>query len=326
MRRRDFITLLGGAAVTWPLAAWAQQARMPVVGFLHPGAPERNASVAEAFRKGLSETGFVEGRNLAIEYRWAQGNNERLSELTADLVRRRVTVIAALTGAAALRAKAATTTIPVVFASAGDPVANGLVSSFNRPGGNVTGYAAMSQELAGKRLGILHELLPQAMRFALLVSPNSPNVQAETTDAQAAAAAIGRQLEIFTASTSADIDSAFAALVQRRVEAVVVSSQTLFSERRAQLLMLSARHALPTMFSAREMVEAGALIGYGPDTLDPDRQAGLYVGRILKGDKPAELPIIRSTKFELVINLQTAKLFDIAVPPALLATADEVIE
>jgi putative tryptophan/tyrosine transport system substrate-binding protein len=318
--------LLGGAAAAWPLAARAQQAGVPVVGFLHPGVPERSTSFVDAFRKGLSETGHVEGRNVAIEYRWAQNNNDRLSELTADLVRRRVAVIAALTAAAALPAKAATTTIPVVFTTAGDPVESGLVTSLNRPGGNVTGYSVMSQQLAGKRLGVLHELMPHATRFALLVNPNSPNVQAETADARAAAATIGRELQIFTASTNAEIDSAFANLVQRRVEAVIVSSQTLFLERRAQLLMLSARHALPTMFSARENVEAGALIGYGPDVLDQYRQAGLYVGRILKGEKPADLPVMRPTKFELVINLQTAKLFGIEVPQTLLVTADELIK
>jgi putative tryptophan/tyrosine transport system substrate-binding protein len=286
MRRREFITLLGGAAAAWPLVARAQQRAMPVIGFLQSGSPEPNAHLVAAFRQGLGETGYVEGRNVAVEYRWAHNDNNRLPELAADLVRLRVAVIATPgSTAAASAAKSATTTIPIVFSGGGDPVQTGLVASLNRPGGNVTGVSSMSGELGAKRLGLLQELVPRAARFVMLVNPNNPLAEAFVTDVRAAGAAIGRQIEVLTASTSRDIDTAFA---------------------------MDA--------------EAGGLISYGPSNTDLVRQAGIYTGRVLKGEKPADMPILRATKFELVINLKTAKALGLDVPPMLLARADEVIE
>jgi len=325
-RRREFITLLGGGAAAWPIAARGQQAAMPVIGYLSVTAPEASQPFIAALRKGLSETGYVEGRNVAIEYRWAHNEHDRLPELAADLVRRQVAVIATSSTPAALAAKAATTTIPIVFSGGADPVQSGLVASLNRPGGNVTGLSSMNTDLIGKRLGILHELLPVAARFAVLVDPNAANAESTITDAQAAAAAIGRQIEVLTASSNREIDAAFASLVQKRIEVLLVSPHTLFFNRRVQLVTLGVRHAAPAIYPTREFVEAGGLMSYGSSVPDIQRQVGIYVGRILKGEKPADLPVVRPTKFELVINLQTARLLGIEVPATLLAIADEVIE
>jgi putative ABC transport system substrate-binding protein len=327
VRRRDFIAGLGGAtAFAWPLAARAQQPAMPVIGYLSFGTPEEGINGLAAFRKGLSEMGYVEGRNVAIEFRFAQNDGSRLPELAADLIRRRVAVIASLGGAATLAAKALTRTIPIVFAANGDPVQLGIVASLNRPGGNVTGINTLSGELGPKNLGLIHELLPRATRFALLINTTSAGIpDTVIPDLRAAAAAIGREIEFFHASTNAEIDTAFASLVQKRTDALLVQNQTLFRTRRAQILTLAARHAVPVIYGERAYVEAGGLMSYGPSASDPNR-LGIYAGRILKGEQPADLPVIRSAKFEFLINLQTAKTLSIEVPPTLLAIADEVIE
>ena len=328
MRRREFITLLGGVATSWPLAAHAQQLALPVIGFLHNGSPEPSAGPVAAFRKGLSDTGFIEGQNVAIEYRWAHNDNDRLPELAADLVRRRVAVIATPIGtAAALAAKAATTSIPIVFSSGADPVKAGLVASLNRPGGNVTGIGNLTSELGAKQLGILHELLPRATRFALLVNPNNPVVtEAIIKDAQSAAAAIERQIEVVTAGSNRDIDAAFAAVAANRSDALLVGADAMFLDRRVQLATLAMRQMLPTINPLREFVDAGGLMSYGASNADRYRQVGIYTGRILKGEKPADLPVVQPTKFEFVINLKTAKALGLEIPPKLLFTADEVIE
>jgi putative tryptophan/tyrosine transport system substrate-binding protein len=329
MRRREFITLLGSGVAGWPLAARAQQPAMPVIGLLEPSAPEPNPNHALAFLKGLGETGYVDGQNVAIEHRWAEGQYDRLPVLAADLVRRRVAVIVApLSAAATLAAKAATTTTPIVFITGADPVKAGLVASLNRPGGNVTGAVTMNAELGAKRLGLLQELLPAATRFAVLVNPNTPPVaEAVIADMQAAASAIGRQVDVLTAGTNRDIDTAFASAVQKRVDALVVSPDGFFSgNRRVQIVVLAARHALPVIYANREDVDGGGLMSYGSSVPDVFRQAGRYTGRILKGEKPADMPVLRATRFEFVINLQTAKTLGINIPPTLLARADEVIE
>jgi putative ABC transport system substrate-binding protein len=328
MRRREFISLLGGAAAAWPLPLRAQQPAMPVVGFLHPASPEAFARLVAAFRKGLSDGGYVEGQTVAIEYRWAHNDNARLPELAADLVRRRVAVIAAPLGTAtAVAAKAATQSIPIVFGIGTDPVKAGLVASLNRPGANVTGVGALTSELSAKRLGVLHELLPRAARFALLVNPTNP-VAAETmiADTRSAAAAIGRPLDIVTASSHRDIEMAFATLAEKRCEGLLLGVDPLFNTRRVQLATLSVRHMLPTIYPVREFAEAGGLMSYGPDNADRFRQVGVYTARILKGEKPADLPVIQAAKFEFVINLPTARALGLDIPPMLLARADEVIE
>ena len=324
-RRREFITLLGGAAATWPLAARAQQP-MPVIGYLYAGSPEPSAHLLAAFRKGLTETGYVEGQNLAIEFRWARNETDRLPELAADLVRRQVAVIATPgSSVASTAAKAATLSIPIVFSMGGDPVQAGLVASFNQPGGNVTGISSMNTELGSKRLGLLHELVPNAERFATLVM-NSPLYQPLVEDVQAGAASIGRPIDVVYASTSRDIDAAFSRIVQKRIEALVLTPGPLFNNNRVQLATLAARHALPAIYSSREFAEAGGLMSYGTNLGDAYRQAGVYTGRILKGEKVADLPVLQSTKFEFVINLNTAEAFGLTFPPGLLAIADEVIE
>jgi putative tryptophan/tyrosine transport system substrate-binding protein len=305
----------------------AQQPAMPVIGYLLAGGPEGYANSLAAFRKGLSETGYVEGRNVAIEPRFAQNEFDRLPALAADLVRRRVAVIATFTLPAALAAKAATTTIPIVFNIGLDPVQAGLAASLNQPGGNVTGVTTMSDVLWSKKLGLLHELLPGAVRFAMLVNPNSPLVAETTiTEVQAAARTFGRQIEVLTASTNREIDMAFASLVQKRADALLVSPDTLFGSRRVQLVTLAARDRIPAIYRSRQFVEAGGLMSYGPNPSDQQREVGIYTGRILKGDKPADLPVMRATRFEFVINLQTARTLGIDIPATLLAIADEVIE
>jgi ABC-type uncharacterized transport system substrate-binding protein len=328
MRRREFITLLGGgAAVAWPFTAHAQQPGTPVVGYLYTGAPDTGAHYATAFRKGLGEAGFTEGQNVAIEYRWGHNDPARLPELAADLVRRRVAVIVVPGASAGLfAAKAATATIPIVFRTGGDPVQLGYVASLNRPSGNITGVGAMSVETGTKRLGLLHELLPRATRFAALIAPNDTNAEPVTKDLQAAAAVIGRRIEFFPASNIREIDAAFAGLIQKRPDALLVVPQGLLINRRVQIVTLATRHALPTIYPNRDFVEIGGLMSYGSNPVEQFRQTGIYAGRILKGEKPAEMPILRASAFEFVVNLQTARSLDIDIPTTLLARADEVIE
>jgi ABC-type uncharacterized transport system substrate-binding protein len=327
MKRREFITLLGGAAAAWPLAARAQQTTMPVVGFLHSASPGRRREQVAAFQHGLSEAGFVEGRNVAIEYRWAEDEYDRLPGLAADLVSRRVAVIAAVGNlATALAAKAATKSVPIVFMNSGDPVRSGLVASLNRPGGNVTGVSNLQAELAAKQLGLLHELVPGAARVGVLVNPSSPLAEPTIADARAAAASVGWQIEVLAASSNRDIDVAFASLAQKQVGALLVGVDSLFLSRRVQVVTQAVRHAIPTIYPIREDAEAGGLMSYGPNNTDAYRQAGVYTARILKGEKPADLPVQLPIRFEFVVNLQTAKVIGIEIPPTLLARADEVIE
>jgi putative tryptophan/tyrosine transport system substrate-binding protein len=326
MRRREFIATLGVAA-TWPFAAWTRQSAMPVIGYLFAGSPEQTTHLLAAFRKGLSEAGYVEGQNVAIEYRWGHTDDSQLPGLAAVLVRRRVTVIAAPGSTpAALAAKAATITIPIVFGIGTDPVQVGLVDSLNRPGGNVTGVSYLQKELTVKRLGLLHELLPRAAQFAVLANPSNPSTEPVTKEANAGAAAIGGQIEVLTATTNRDIDAVFARLAQNPADALLVNADPLFFTRRVQLVTLAARHALPTMYPNREYVEIGGLVSYGPKLADQFRQVGVYVGRIIEGKKPEDLPVVQPTGMEFVVNLQTADVFGLAVPPTLLARADEVIE
>ena len=327
MRRRQFITLLGGAAAVWPLAARAQQqAAMPVVGFLSGVSPGPFAQRVAAFRQGLSETGAIEGRNVAIEYRWAEGQYDRLPALATDLVGRRVVVIVAYTDRAALTAKAATTTIPIVFLIGNDPIKLGLVASLARPGESITGVSWFGVDLEAKQLSLLHELVPNAAIIALLVDLNVPNVASQVSQVQAAARALGPQLVVLNARTPSDIDMAFASLVRERVGALVVGAGAFLLSRRDQIIALAARHAIPTIYGFREYSADGGLISYGNDIPDAFRRAGVYTGRILKGDKPADLPVERATKFELVINLKTAKALGLAVPNSMQLLADEVIE
>jgi ABC-type uncharacterized transport system substrate-binding protein len=326
MRRREFIAALSSAAA-WPLAASGQQPALPVVGYLSGQSPAESADPLAAFRRGLNDTGYVEHRNLGIEYRWAEGHNDRLPAFAADLVRLQVSVIAAVGGvASALAAKAATATIPIVFTAGSDPVKLGLVSSFNRPGGNVTGVSFLVAELGSKRLGLLHELVPAATTIGFLINRTGATSQAEITEVQTAARVLGLHLHVENASDERAVEAAFARFVQQRINALFVLSDAFFNDQRDRLAALAARHALPAIYSTRPAVEAGGLMSYGPNVIDVYRQIGVYTGRILKGEKPADLPVVQPTKFELVVNMKTAKALGIAVPPTLRAIADEVIE
>ena len=326
MKRRTFITLIGGAAA-WPLAARAQQPALPVIGFLGSDSPDLYAARLLAFRQGLREAGFVEGQNVAIEYRWAEGHNDRLPALAADLLARRVALIATSTTPAALALKAATATIPIVFFVAGDPVALGLVASLNRPGGNFTGTTTLTLEVASKWLQLMHEMVPAAGAFGLLVNPTSPDLaEAQGRDLRAAARSLGLQIHPLQASTDRELDAAFTTLPQIGDGGLIVSSDSFFFTRSEQLATLAARHGVPTIFGFREFAAAGGLMSYGADLLDQHRIIGLYVGRILKGEKPADLPVQQSTKVELVLNLKTARTLGLSVPLPLIGRADEVIE
>jgi len=328
IKRRAFITLLGGAAAAWPLAARAQQPAMPVVAFIHSGAANALARYAAAFRKGLSEAGYTEGQNVTVEYHWLEGHYKRLAALLADLIRRRVAVIATpASHPAALAAKAATSTIPIVFGVGEDPVKLGLVASLARPGGNATGVNAFSFEVNAKRLGLMHELLPKANRFAVLLNPASASSAEATSKAlKEAARTLGLDIVFFNATTADEIDAAFAAFARERPDALFIAGDGFFASRSVQFATLAVRERIPASFSTRVLVEAGLLMCYGADIVDTFRQVGVYTGSILKGAKPADLPVLQSTKFEFVINQQTAKSLGIDIPPMLLARADEVIE
>jgi len=326
MRRREFITMLGGVAAAWPVAVKAQQPTMPVIGFLNGASPEGWAPFAAAFRQGLSETGFVEGRNVGIEYRWAEGHADRLPALAADLVRRQVAVIAAAGASSSLAAKAATTTIPIVFSAAIDPVAAGLVVSLSRPAGNVTGVTNLGVELLQKQVEMLHEVVPIATIVAGLVNPTFPGSEAEARDLQAAARRLGLELHVVYAGSERDLDTAFETMVRLGATALVIGVDPFFLSRRDQIAALAIRYAIPAIFYLREFAAAGALMSYGPSLTDAYRQVGIYAGRILKGEKPADLPVVQPSKFELVINLKTAKALGLDVPWFLQQRADEVIE
>jgi putative ABC transport system substrate-binding protein len=326
MRRREFITLLGGAAATWPLTTQAQQPVLPVVGFLRSTSPADSANLIAALRHGMNEVGYVEGQNVLIEYRWAEGQTDRLPALAADLVRRQVAVIIA-GGLPATRAcKGATATIPIVFSTGSDPVTDGFVASLNRPGGNFTGVVFINSVLGAKRLELLRQLVPKATIIGVLMSPNDSDAEAEQRDVLAAAQAIGQRLIVLEVSSDRDIEAAFATFVQRGVDALFVGTGAFMLSNREQVAALAALHALPACYFLKQFVTAGGLMSYGTSITDAYRQAGIYVGRILKGEKPANLPVIQSTKFEFVINLKTAKKLDLEIPPTLLALADEVIE
>jgi ABC-type uncharacterized transport system substrate-binding protein len=324
VRRRKFIALIGGAAVAWPPAVRAQQA-MPVIGFLSPTSPEPTTERLRAIRRGLKDTGFVEGENVAIEYRWAEGQFDRLPTLAAELVRRQVAVIAA-NGPAALAAKAATTTIPIVFAIGDDPVKQGLVASLGRPGGNLTGVNFFTAEVGAKRLELLRELVPTATRVAVLVNPTGNNAETTSKDMQAAARAMGLQIQVIRASSSREINAAFAMFARERPDALLIGADPYFNSRRVQMVQLAARHAVPATYAGRDYSEVGGLMSYGASLADAFRQMGVYTGHILKSAKPADMPVVQSSKFELVINAETARMLGLTVPPSVLARADEVIE
>ena len=327
MKRRAFIMLLGGAAAAWPLAAQAQQTAMPVIGFLHPSSPEAAANSLTAFRRGLQESGYVEGNNVAIEYRWAENRIDRLPEMAADLVRHQVAVIVTPGSTAApLAAKAATKTIPIVFSVGTDPVKLDLVDSLNRPGGNATGVSYFTQELGPKRLGLLRELIPGDADVIVLGNPRNAATDLAVRDMQIAVSTIGQQITVLNASDSREIDTAFTTMVQKRAPALLIIADALFTSRRVQLVTLATRHAIPAIYTSREFAEVGGLMSYGANLRDISRQVGAYTGRILKGAKPVDLPVVQPTKFEFVINLQTARALRLEVPPTLLARADEVIE
>jgi putative ABC transport system substrate-binding protein len=326
LARRKFIAALSGTAFAWPFTARAQQPAMPVIGFLRDSTAAGSGFIVDGLRKGLAEAGFVEGQNLKIDYAWTEGQSVRLSALAVELVGRHVPVIVSSAVNATIAAKAATSTIPVVFAINNDPVASGLVASLNRPGGNLTGVSYLSAELGAKRLGLIHELLPKVTDFAVLAHPTYPSSAQFVSDAEAAARTSGLQVEVFNASTESEIDTAFAALSAHRLGALLIANHPLFTTHRERVIALAARYAVPTMYVQREYATEGGLLSYGPSLPDVYRLAGGYAGRILKGDKPADLPVIQPTKFELVINLKTAKALKLEIPPALLAHADEVIE
>jgi putative ABC transport system substrate-binding protein len=325
MRRREFITLLGGAAVAWPLAAGAQQPAMPVIGWLQGGADQPTPKVRAAFIKGLNEVGYVEGRNVRIELRGTEQYNQVVA-LATELVRRRVTVIYAVGTSAAQAAKSATATIPIVFTGAGDPVRLGLVTSLSRPGGNVTGMTSMGGELGAKRLELLRELIPQAIRIGILTNPTSVIREDNVANLQAAARSVGQEIIVLNANTAAEIDKAFATAAEGHMDALLVDSFTITFSRRDQFIALAARYAIPASYSNPEIVAAGGLMSYGPDISEYRRQSGIYVGRILKGEKPADLPVQQPTKYELAINLKTAKALGLDIPATIYARADEVIE
>lgn len=326
MRRRDFIKVVAGAAAAWPMAARAQS-KVPVVGFLRSGSSADSAPLVAAFRQGLNESGYIEGQNVAIEYRWAEGHYDRLSALAADLVQRQVDVLVATGGDASVNATvAATRTVPIVFIASGDPVASGWVASFNRPGGNATGVNMLTTFLDGKRLDVLHELLPDIGSFGVLLHRSRASLAAQKQELQEAARTIGRHIEIVEIESEQEFDKAFASFVERHVGALVVGASAYFFSRRGQLVAQAATHALPAIYEWRDFVEAGGLMSYGTDIAKAYRLAGVYAGRILKGEKPAEMPIQQSTEVELVVNLKTAKALGLTIPPSLLARADEVIE
>jgi len=327
LRRRQFIALLGGAAAAWPVAARGQQPAMPVIGLLSARSPAVDATLISVIRQGLNDSGFVEGQNVALDYRWADGQYDRLTALAADLVHRQVAVIVSFGGdATALAAKTATATIPIVFLVGSDPIRSGLVPSLNHPGGNMTGASSFIFDLEPKRLGLVHELRPNATTIAVVVNPNSPNAELQVNDIQIAARNVGQRVDILNASTIREIDAVFAKLTQMRVDALLIAADPIFFNRASQLVVLASRHAIPTLYSRREFVALGGLMSYGSNADETYRIAGVYAGRILKGEKPGDLPIQLPTKFELVINLSTARALDIDVPATLLARADEVIE
>src|SRR5262245_7121171 len=326
MRRREFITLLGGTALAWPLAARAQQSAMPVIGFLRSTSATGFAYIVDAFRQGLNDAGFVEGKNVSIEYRWADNQVDQLPGLAADLVRRQAAAIVGAGGVAAQVGKAATATTPVVFVIGADPVRTGLVASLNRPGGNITGVVFPSVALVAKLLGMLHELAPRASMIAVLRDPNGPDVEGELRDLEEAGRAIGQQILMVSAANEREFHAAFAKVVQASAGGLLIGSISFFISQRRQIVALAGRHALPTVYNQREYPEVGGLISYGPSQSDAYRRAGVYVGRILRGEKPGDLPVELGTKFELVINLATAKALRVEIPSTLLALADEVIE